>query len=142
MKGSVLIQPMLHQTLNRERVVYTTSPYKIARGVTRAMQRFAAIALTTVGTDALRPWLGTELPVIPRMNVADEKELQLLVNDELARAIAQFFTLQNQENYTSDVDVMASIDVTDITIGDNYAVSAHIRFTPRVGEAITISLEV
>lgn len=142
MKGSILIQPYLNPKLVPEKIRYTTRPYDIAKGVTRAFQRFAAIALTSVGTDALRPWLGTELPMLCHMNMHDRGAFKLTISDELHKAIDQFFILQKQETPTTAVDIIKRIQIVSIEIDDDNRVSARLRFYPASSEAVELSLEV
>jgi hypothetical protein len=141
MKAGVLIQPKLRY--GKTRIVYETNPYKLAEGVSRAMQRYSVIALTVKGSDSLRPWFGTALPDIPKMNVSDKKQLEILVRDQLKDAIDQFFILQQLEIETmQDEDIMDSIAIGEVTVTDSNGVHAQVIFYPRSGEAVDIALEV
>jgi hypothetical protein len=146
MKVGILIQPKLKRDYGPKgpvRVYYNTDPYQLAYGAIRAFQRFVAIALTSVGTDSLRPWLGTALPQLPKYNIHVLEEMKLFVRDELQKAIQQFFMLQSQEIETyADEDIINSIDIVSIDINELNRISATIRFTPKNSQAILLSLEV
>lgn len=146
MKISVLIQPKLKRPYGESgptRVYYDTDPYNVAEGALRSFQRFVAIALTSVGTDSIRPWLGTALPQLPMYNIHVEDEMKLFVRDEVRKAITQFFTLQSQEIDTySDMDIITAIDIVSVDILEGNRISIKLKFTPKNARAITMSLEV
>lgn len=146
MKIGILIQPKLnkkHGTLGPVSVTYTTDPYNLAQGVIRSFQRFAAIALTTAGTDSIRPWLGTALPQLPKYNIHSAEEMRLFVRDEVRKAISQFFILQAQEISTyADIDIITAIDIVSVDIVNVNRISIKLQFTPKTLRAIVMSLEV
>ena len=146
MKVSLLIQPKLnrnHGLLGPVSIKYMTDPYNLAYGALRAFQRFAAIALTSVGTDSLRPWLGTAIPQLPMYNIHLEEDMKVFVRLELQKAIQQFFTLQSQEIDTyTDEDIITAIDIIAVEITSVNRVSAKLSFTPKNMQAVLLSLEV
>ena len=146
MRVSLLIQPKLDRNYGpqgRQRVMYATDPYNLAEGAVRAFQRFCAIALSTKGTDTLRPWLGTELPQLPRYNIHMVDEMKLFVRDQVRDAIKQFFILQREEQDSyAEEDIMTAIDIISIDINDRNKVTIQLRFTPQNLQGILLSLEV
>jgi hypothetical protein len=128
---------------NVQRVKYFTDTRKIAEGVLRSMQKYAAIALTNVGTDKLRPWLGTSLPKVALMNIHDPEEIKLFVRDQLREAGNQLFILQNEDSATLlQEDLIDGIEVVSVTIDTDRRIIGVVRFYPVVGTAIEMSVEV
>lgn len=143
MKRSVLIQPKLSIRRNVQRVLYQTNTKGIAEGVLRSMQRYAAIALTTKGTDKIRPWLGTALPQVALMNIHDPEEMKLFVRDELRTAGNQLFLLQDEDVDTlMDSDIIEGLEVVSVEIDEDRRVVGTVRFYPKDSEAIEMSVTV
>ena len=146
MKVSLLIQPRLNRAFGVNgpvSVVYDTDPYNLAFGAVRAFQRFAAIALNLVGTDSIRPWLGTLLPQLTMYNIHVEEEMKLFVREELQKAIQQYFTIQSLElNSYTDADIITAIDIVSVDIHNRNRISAKLMFTPKNMQAILLALEV
>ena len=143
MKRSILIQPKLSIRRNVQRVLYHTDTKGIAEGVLRSMQRYAAIALTSKGTDKLRPWLGTSLPQVALMNIQDPDEMKLFVRDELRAAGNQLFLLQDEDADTLlDSDVIEGLEVVSVDIDEDRRIIGTVRFYPKNNEAIDMSVAV
>lgn len=146
MKVSLLIQPRLKRAFGTHgpvSVTYDTDPYNLAYGAVRAFQRFAAIALTSVGTDSIRPWFGTALPQLPMYNIHVEDEMKMFVREELQKAIQQYFTIQSIESSTyTDEDMISAIDIISVDIYNRNRISAKLMFTPKNMQAILLALEV
>lgn len=143
MKRSVLIQPKLSIFHNIQRVTYNTDTRRIAEGVLRSMQKYAAIALTNVGTDKLRPWLGTMLPKVALMNIHDPDEIKLFVRDQLKEAGNQLFILQDDDSDTlMEADLIDGLEVVRVEIDTDRRIIGVVRFYPLVGEAIEMSVSV
>lgn len=142
MKKSVLMQPLLSYKRGTVRVIYETNPYGVAEGPLRSMQKYSVIALTTQGSDKLRPWFGTKLSEVPLMNVYNTKELELFIRDQVKEATRQFFLLQNGDTTLSSEDVIDSIELKGVSIKNTNNILIEIRFYPLKGDSITLSLEV
>lgn len=148
MKKSVLIQPLLSRAPGPMRVRYALNTENVAEGPVRAMQRFIAIALTTAGTDPFRPPFGTKLNHVIRMNAnpkneASKRELELFIRDNVNDAIGQFFIFQEAELSTLyEEDIITSIEIQSIEIHDDFTIMVIIRFYPKDGDAVTLSLGV
>lgn len=121
MISGLLITSRLKPGYGPEKVSYTLNPYDKAQGPIRAMQKFAVILMTTKGTDPLRPWFGTYLTKLYRMNVQLNGETLTFVRDQISSAIKQFFQLQAKESVQNKeaqetYDLVDSITVTDISL--------------------------
>ncbi|MDD2230753.1 MAG: hypothetical protein PHY48_15310 [Candidatus Cloacimonetes bacterium] len=141
MKKGILMQPRLSTRKGAMRVTYDTNPYVYAKGPIRCMQRYAVIALTTKGSDALKPSFGTRLVELPLMNMYNEVEMQLFIKDQVKDASKQFFLLQDSE-LNSAVDVVTSIELESVYISEQNTIVIKIRFYPLTSDAVTLSLEV
>lgn len=144
MISGLIINPKLERGAGRVEVKYTLDPYTSAAGPVRAMQKFTVILMTTVGTDSFRPWFGTQLPKICRMNIVDKTETQIFIRDQVTEAIRQFFKLQNDEasqNTQTADDVITSIELIDLTISKANQVSLTIRFVPARYSSVVYSMK-
>lgn len=142
MKKSVLMQPKLSYRRGTVRVTYETNPYGIAAGPLRSMQKYAVIALTTKGTDGIRPWFGTKLAELPLMNMYNTKEVELFIRDQVKDATRQFFLLQSQDHNLGEEDIINSIELKNIEISERGNILIEIMFYPLQGSSIELSLEV
>lgn len=125
MISSLIMNPRLEPNIGPVRLTYTLDPYDKAEGPLRAMQKFAVILLTTVGSDPIRPWLGTYISRLSRMNIVDRTETKIFIRDQVSEAIRQFFKLQSEESQqnrqTAD-DVITSIELVELDLdADNHA---------------------
>lgn len=144
MISGLIINPRLNPRGYRSPVTYTLEPYDTATGPVRAMQKFTVIMMTTIGSDPIRPWFGTKISRLCRMNLVDKAETKLLIRDEINSAIDQFFKLQAMEstqNRQTSNDLIMAIDLVDIDINDLNQISFTIRFIPVKQEAIVYSIE-
>lgn len=141
MKKGVLMQPKLSYRRGAVRVTYETNPYGIAEGPIRSMQKYAVIALTTKGSDSIRPWFGTRLSELPLMNMYNTTEVELFIKDEVKEATRQYFLLQNAEPNLTPDDIIDSIELQGISINNRNNIVIVIRFYPLTGTAIALSLE-
>ena len=140
--GLLLTPKLTVNTINT--VDYTLKPYDTAEGPTRAMQKFVVILLTTQGTDALHPWLGTNLKSVTKMNINAGNEVILFVKDQINKAVSQFFRLQaneGQQNNQTVYDIITDIELMDIGISKNNRIVVTLKFTPAARESIFYSLE-
>lgn len=138
---TVLMQPKLVNKRGAVRITYSTDPYLIATGALRSMQRFAAIALTTRGTDTIRPWFGTILPQFPLMTMGDRVTILAEARAELQDAISQFFIIQDSMvDQLADADLIDTIDIVDVRIQNYNSLYMEVRFYPRNSAAITLSI--
>ena len=148
MKKSVLIQPLLSPAPGPMQIRYALNTQNAAEGPIRSMQRFIAIALTTEGTDPFRPTYGTNLNHVVRMNVnpkneTSKRELDLFIRDNVNDAIGQFFVFQEADLDTLyDEDIITSIEIQSIEIRDDFTIMVVLRFYPKDGDAVTLSLGV
>lgn len=142
MKTGVLMQPLLSYQRGTVRITYETDPYLRAEGPIRSMQKFAVIALTTKGSDAIRPWFGTNLSQLPLMNMYNEREVELFIRDEVREAIKQFFIIQSDDTGLTTDDIIDSIELINISINSRNNILIEIMFYPQNGDAIKYSLEV
>lgn len=148
MKKSVLIQPLLSRAPGPMQVRYALDTQNAAEGPIRSMQRFISIALTTAGTDPFRPSFGTNLNHVARMNVnpkneASKRELELFIRDNINDAIGQFFVFQEADMDTLyDEDIITSIELQSIEIRDDFTIMVILRFYPKDGDSVTLSLGV
>ena len=131
MISSLIINPRLEQNIGPVRLHYTLDPYDKAEGPIRAMQKLAVILMTTVGSDPIRPWFGTYISRLARMNVVDRTETKIFVRDQVSEAIRQFFKLQSEEsqqnNQTAD-DVISSIELVELDLNSNNEIFMRIKF--------------
>lgn len=140
----LLINPQLEKNVGKQLVTCTLNPYATAEGPIRAMQKFLVILLTTVGSDSMRPWFGTYMPQILHMNIVNRTETQLFIQEQVSEAIRQFFKLQSSEatqNNQEAIDLISSIELTDLTITNSNQISLNIKFTPVKQESIIYSLK-
>lgn len=144
MISGLIMNPRLNP-LDIRQVFYTMDPYDKSEGPVRAMQKFTVILLTTKGTDALHPWLGTQMSSLPRMNLTQGTELKLFVKDQVNEAISQFFRLQAQERTQNDqtvYDVITDIEFLGVEVKDKNRLAVTVRFTPAARESVIYSLDV
>jgi hypothetical protein len=142
MKTGVLMQPLLNYRLGTVRITYQTDPYLKAVGPIRSMQKYTVIALTTKGTDTLRPWFGTHLAQLPLMNMYNTAEVELFIRDEVKEATKQFFIIQNDDTNLKSEDIIDSIELKSISINNRNNIAIEIMFYPLKGDSISLSLEV
>lgn len=131
MISSLIMNPRLEPNVGPEKLNYTLDPYDKAEGPLRAMQKFAVILLTTVGSDPIRPWFGTYISRLCRMNVVDRTETKIFVRDQVSEAIRQFFKLQSEEatqNRQTADDVITSIELVDLDLSADNNVFLRIKF--------------
>lgn len=140
----LLINPQLEKNVGKQLVTCTLNPYTTAEGPIRAMQKFLVILLTTVGSDSMRPWFGTYMPQMLHMNIVNRTETQLFIREQVSEAIRQFFKLQSGEatqNSQEAIDLISSIELTDLTINNSNQIFLNIKFTPVKQESIIYSLK-
>ncbi len=140
----LLINPQLERNIGKQLITCTLNPYTTAEGPIRAMQKFLVILLTTVGSDSMRPWFGTYMPQMLHMNIVNRTETQLFVREQVSEAIRQFFKLQSNEttqNNQEAIDLISSIELTDLTISNSNQIFLNIKFTPVKQESIIYSLK-
>ena len=140
----LLINPQLEKNVGKQLVTCTLNPYTTAEGPIRAMQKFLVILLTTVGSDSMRPWFGTYMPQMLLMNIVKRTETQLFIREQVSEAIRQFFKLQSGEatqNNQEAIDLISSIELTDLTINNSNQIFLNIKFTPVKQESIIYSLK-
>lgn len=140
----LLINPQLEKNVGKQLVTCTLNPYTTAEGPIRAMQKFLVILLTTVGSDSMRPWFGTYMPQMLHMNIVNRTETQLFIREQVSEAIRQFFKLQSREatqNNQEAIDLISSIELTDLTINNSNQIFLNIKFTPVKQESIIYSLK-
>lgn len=140
----LLINPQLEKNVGKQLVTCTLNPYITAEGPIRAMQKFLVILLTTVGSDSMRPWFGTYMPQMLHMNIVNRTETQLFIREQVSEAIRQFFKLQSGEatqNNQEAIDLISSIELTDLTINNSNQIFLNIKFTPIKQESIIYSLK-
>lgn len=140
----LIITPQLERNVGKQLITCTLDPYVTAAGPIRSMQKFMVILLTTVGTDAMRPWFGTYMPQMLHMNIVDRTETRLFVKDQVSEAIRQFFKLQSNEatqNNQESGDLITSIELVDLSISNSNQISLNIKFTPAKQSSIIYSLK-
>lgn len=140
----LLINPQLEKNVGKQLVTCTLNPYTTAEGPIRAMQKFLVILLTTVGSDSMRPWFGTYMPQMLHMNIVNRTETQLFIREQVSEAIRQFFKLQSGEatqNNQEAIDLISSIELTNLTINNSNQIFLNIKFTPVKQESIIYSLK-
>lgn len=145
MISGLIMTPRLESNAGPVRVNYTLDPYDKVEGPLRAMQKFTVILMTGVGTDPIRPWFGTKLSKLVRMNVVDTTETKVFVRDQVSEAIRQFFKLQSlesaQNTQTAD-DIITSIELMSLEINAANQISITVRFTPAKAASIVYSMKV
>jgi len=145
MISGLIMTPRLESNIGPVRVTYTLDPYDKVAGPLRAMQKFTVILMTGVGTDPIRPWFGTKLSKLVRMNVVDTTETKVFVRDQVSEAIRQFFKLQSlessQNTQTAD-DIITSIELISLDINAANQISITVRFTPAKAASIVYSMKV
>lgn len=145
MISGLIMTPRLESNVGPVRVRYTLDPYDKVAGPLRAMQKFTVILMTGVGTDPIRPWFGTKLSKLVRMNVVDTTETKVFVRDQVSEAIRQFFKLQSlessQNTQTAD-DIITSIELISLDINASNQISITVRFTPAKAASIVYLMKV
>lgn len=144
MISGLIINPRLEKNVGPVEVLYTLDPYDKAEGPVRAMQKFTVILMTTVGTDSFRPWFGTYISRLCRMNIINKTETQLFVRDQVSEAIRQFFKLQSEEyaqNTQTADDLITSIELLELTINDQNQIFLKIKFTPARYASVVYSMK-
>ena len=145
MISGVLINPQLISNVGPKQLKYTLEPYKEAQGPLRAVQKFAIILMTTQGSDSLRPWFGTKMSRLSRMNIVDRVETELFIRDQVTEGVRQFFKLQAEESVqnaqTAD-DLITSIELLEVDINTANQVSVVIKLTPAKYSAVIYSIPV
>lgn len=145
MISGLIMTPRLESDIGPVRVKYTLDPYDKVAGPLRAMQKFTVILMTGVGTDPIRPWFGTKLSKLVRMNVVDTTETKVFVRDQVSEAIRQFFKLQSlessQNTQTAD-DIITSIELISLDINAANQIFITVRFTPAKAASIVYSMKV
>ena len=145
MISGLLINPQLISNVGPKQLKYTLEPYKEAQGPLRAVQKFAIILMTTQGSDSLRPWFGTKMSRLSRMNIVDRVETELFIRDQVTEGVRQFFKLQAEESVqntqTAD-DLITSIELLEVDINAANQVSIVIKLTPAKYSAVIYSIPV
>ena len=145
MISGLLINPQLISNVGPKQLKYTLEPYKEAQGPLRAVQKFAIILMTTQGSDSLRPWFGTKMSRLSRMNIVDRVETELFIRDQVTEGVRQFFKLQAEESVqnaqTAD-DLITSIELLEVDINTANQVSVVIKLTPAQYSAVIYSIPV
>lgn len=145
MISSLIINPRLEQNIGPVRLEYTLDPYDKAEGPLRAMQKFTVILLTTVGSDPIRPWFGTYISRLCRMNVVDRSETKIFVRDQISEAIRQFFKLQSEEaqqNTQTADDVITSIELVELDLNSANQISLRIKFESAKYSSVVYSMKI
>ena len=117
----------------------------MAEGPLRAVQKFSVILMTTQGSDTLRPWFGTKLSRLSRMNIVDRVETELFIRDQVTEGIRQFFKLQAEEstqNAQTANDLITSIELMEVAINDANQIYVVIKLTPAKYSSIVYSIPV
>lgn len=141
MQRGIQMDPWFDATGIPTKVLFETNYYTEATGVLPPIQRFASILLSTLGSDPVRPWLGTDFNKLPRMNIVSEEDLNDFVSAEVDKAKVQFFALQTEEAATmSNDDVISSISLNGVSILEGSRVVVNILFVPLTSEAINVAL--
>ena len=101
--------------------------------------------MTTQGSDSLRPWFGTKMSRLSRMNIVDRVETELFIRDQVTEGVRQFFKLQAEESVqnaqTAD-DLITSIELLEVDINTANQVSVVIKLTPAKYSAVIYSIPV
>lgn len=145
MISGLIINPLLEPNKGPVEVKYTLDPYTKVEGPLRAMQKFTVILMTTVGTDPLRPWFGTYISRLCRMNIVDRTETKLFIRDQISEAIRQFFLLQSGEssqNIQTADDLISSIELVDVSINEANQVSINIKFVSAKYTSVIYSMKI
>lgn len=145
MISSLILNPRLEKNVGPMRLQYTLDPYDKADGPLRAMQKFSVILLTTVGSDPIRPWFGTYISRLCRMNIVDRTETRIFVKDQISEAIRQFFKLQSEETKQNDQtvdDIITSIELVDLNLDDANQVYARIKFESAKYSSVIYSMKI
>ena len=139
MQRGIQMDPWFDVSGLPSRVLFQTNYYSEAVGVLPPIQRFATILLSTLGSDPVRPWLGTKFNQLPRMNIVNKTELHSFVSGEVDKAKVQFFTLQDEETdvLTQD-DIISTIDLVSVDILEGSRIVVNILFKPLTTEAINV----
>lgn len=145
MISGLIINPLLEPNKGRIEVKYTLDPYTKVEGPLRAMQKFTVILMTTVGTDPLRPWFGTYISRLCRMNIVDRTETQIFIRDQISEAIRQFFLLQSGEssqNKQSADDLISSIELVNLNIDAANTITIEIKFVSVKYTSVIYSIKI
>ena len=145
MISGLLINPQLISNVGPKQLKYTMEPYKMAEGPLRAVQKFSVILMTTQGSDTLRPWFGTKLSRLSRMNIVDRVETELFIRDQVTEGIRQFFKLQAEEstqNAQTANDLITSIELMEVAINDANQIYVVIKLTPAKYSSVVYSIPV
>ena len=145
MISGLLINPQLISNVGPKQLKYTLEPYKEAQGPLRAIQKFAVILMTMQGSDSLRPWFGTKISRLSRMNIVDRVETELFIRDQVTEGIRQFFKLQAEESRQNDQtadDLITSIELLSIKIDSGHNITVQIKLTPAKYSAVIYSIPV
>ena len=84
------------------------------------------------------------MPQMLHMNIVNRTETQLFIREQVSEAIRQFFKLQSGEatqNNQEAIDLISSIELTDLTINNSNQIFLNIKFTPVKQESIIYSLK-
>ena len=145
MISGLIMTPSLDINIGTVIVTFTLDHYDQVAGPLRSMQKFTVILMTGVGTDPFRPWDGTKLSKLVRMNVVDTTDTKVFVRDQVSEAIRQFFKLQSlessQNTQTAD-DIITSIELISLDINAANQISMTVRFTPAKAASIVYSMKV
>ena len=145
MISGLLINPQLISNVGPKQLKYTLEPYNKAEGPLRAVQKFAVILMTTQGSDSIRPWFGTKLSRLSRMNIVDRVETELFIRDQVTEGIRQFFKLQSEEsvqNAQEADDLITGIELLDVNINEANQIYVRIKFTPAKYSSVVYSIPV
>ena len=145
MISGLLINPQLISNVGPKQLKYTLEPYNKSEGPLRAVQKFAVILMTTQGSDSIRPWFGTKLSRLSRMNIVDRVETELFIRDQVTEGIRQFFKLQSEEsiqNAQDADDLITSIELLDVNINEANQIYVRIKFTPAKYSSVVYSIPV
>lgn len=140
MKKSVLMTPGYDKNGYIIRSIFSTDPYDTAEGLLRITQKFAAILLTSKGTDSIRPWFGTRFNEIATGNIGDIAVLKMNIKAQVDDAYQQYVRLQDDDVGLTKDDLLASVVVKDIIVNEDASVGVVLRFTSYTQRAIELSL--
>lgn len=105
-------------------------------GIQKLTQQFLKLLLTKVGTDPLRPELGTDFPdIISHGNLHSNGETEGMVEWAISSATEQLSALTSDRG--SVYEQLQSAELTGLTVGVN-AISINIRITSVAGEEASI----
>lgn len=142
-KGLEILEYFPNKNPKIMEVSYSLKTKKATIGPLRSMQKFKVILLTSTGTDPLRPWFGTKLNKLIRMNITNTTELRYFIRQECKSAINQFFNLQAGEakqNNQKAIDVIDSIELVTVDIIDK-KINLVFRIKPLRGDATLFTVD-